>query len=199
MRSRSLRLAGVVLVPFALVVIGGCGGNDLAQSATIELPDGTTQDATLGSGVVSFANSRWQFFQTGPSSQGAAFATIRFGPDGELEAFEENTIASNIFGNTILFDGERHPTNQQGLSYEAGTYGAATADARGFAFEGAVTAFAAGLQAASATASAQGEFQNDDINTVRGTFEFSSRVTLLDIPEGNIDMSFEFIGQRVEE
>lgn len=199
MRSRGHRLSGVVWLPFALLVIGGCGGNKLPQTTTIELPDGTTQEATLGSGVVSFANSRWQFFQTSPTAQSAAFATIRFGPNGELEAFEDNTIASNIFGNTIIFDGERHPTNQQGLTYEAGTFGAATADARGFAFEGAVTAFAAGIQAASATASAQGEFQNDDINTVHGTFEFSSRVTLLDIPEGNIDMSFEFIGQRVQE
>ncbi len=181
------------------VVASGCGSanNGLPSTITVELPDGTAEVVTLGSGVVSFADSEWQFFQTSPAAQGLPFATIIFGPDGELEAFENSTIANSIFGSNVYFDGALHPTAQTGLSYAAATFGAQTADAKGFAFEGRITAFAAGLEAASATATAVGEFEGDDINTVRGTFTFSSRVTLLNIPEGNMDMSFDFMGTRV--
>lgn len=179
----------------------GCGppNNGLSKTTTVELPDGTVQEVTLGSGVISFADSEWEFFRVaGSSAQIAPFVVIIFGPEGELAAFENNTIAQEIFGATILFDGQRHNTTQPGLQYAAATFGAATADATGFAFEGEITAFAAGFEAANATASAVGEFEGDDIDTIRGTFSFSSRVTLLDIPEGNLDEEFPFVGRRVE-
>lgn len=196
-RSHVLAACCIVLT----VGIAGCGSstNGLPSTVTVELPDGSAEVVTLGSGVVSFADSRWQFYQTSAAAQGVPFAIVRFGPEGELEAFEDNTIASSIFGSEIIFDGAKHPTTQQGLSYAAATFGAQTSDSQGFAFEGRLTAFAAMLEAANATASAVGEFDGDDINTVRGTFTFSSRMTLLDIPEGNMDLSFDFMGTRIIE
>ncbi|MGB0716985.1 MAG: hypothetical protein ACPGXK_13975 [Phycisphaerae bacterium] len=178
--------------------VAGCN-NGLPATVDVELPDGTVVETTLGSGVISFADSKWQFFRTSSTGQGAPFVTIVFGPNGELAAFEDNTIASDIFGTEILFDGATHPTNQVGLSYAAATFGASTSDSSGFTFEGRVTAFLAGIQAANATASASGSFDGDDIDTVTGTFAFSSEVTLLDIPEGNIEDTYNFIGRRVIE
>ncbi|MHC5108700.1 MAG: hypothetical protein ACYTHJ_02330 [Planctomycetota bacterium] len=192
-----MRLIKLIAVGFVFALgMAGCNPrNGLPATVDVELPDGTVVETTLGSGVISFADSSWQFFRT--SNQNTPFVTVVFGSDGELVAFEDNTIATSIFGDTILFDGTEHPTSQAGLSYAAATFGAQTSDAQGFAFDGEVTAFAAGIQAAEATASASGEFDGDDVDTVRGTFTFSSRVTLLDIPEGNLDDEFTFIGRRV--
>lgn len=196
---RILRI-NVALAGVAAWTMVGCGpaNNGLPETVTIDLPDGTTQVTTLGSGVISFADSRWEFFQTGSATQSIPFVTIVFGDQGQLEAFENNTIAANIFGTTILFDGERHPAAQPGLTYAAATFGAETSDSQGFAFEGRFTGFAAGLEAATGSSTASGTFDADDINTVRGTFEFTSRVTLLNIPEGNVDMSINYVGRRVE-
>ena len=197
-RSFGKFVAFCTMLSFTVI---GCAppNNGLPATTTVELPDGTVQVVTLGSGVISFADSRWEFFRVVDSgTQITPFVIIVFGSEGELSAFEDNTIASAIFGSTILFDGQRHNTTQAGLQYAAATYGAATADATGFAFEGEITAFAAGFEAANATASAVGEFDGDDIDTIRGTFSFVSRVTLLDIPEGNVDDEFEFIGRRME-
>ena len=169
----------------------------MPAAVTVELPDGTEVRATQGSGVISFANTEWDFFAVAGNAQGAAFVRLVFGSNGELTAFENNTLASNIFGSTILFDGARHNTTQQGLQYAAATFGAETSDATGFAFEGVVTAFAAGFEAATANASAMGEFDPDDPDIIRGTFSFSSRVTLLDIPEGNQDFDLNYEGRRV--
>jgi hypothetical protein len=60
-----------------------------------------------------------------------------------------------------------------------------------------MTAFAAGLQAGSATASTQGTFDADDPDTMRGTFTISTRVTLISIPDANVDDTFDFLAQRV--
>lgn len=176
---------------------GACGGNGLPSEVTIELPDGTEVSTTLGSGVISLADTTWDFYRVANTGQGIAFVRVQFGSQGELAMFENNTIASSIFGDTIIFDGQRHNTSQVGLQYAAATFGAETADATGFTFEARLTGFAAGLEAATATATAVAEFDPDDPDTVMGTFTFTSRVTLLDIPEGNIDDEFSFVGQRV--
>lgn len=190
----------IAIFTTALLVTVGCGGGSSVPSAvTIELPDGTEVRATQGSGVITLADSQWDFFRTASTAQGAAFVRIQFGSQGELTRFDNNTIASEIFGSTLIFDGARHNTTQQGLQYAAATFGAETSDSSGFAFQGLLTAFAAGLEAATATATASGTFDADDPDTMRGTFTFSSRVTLLDIPEGNIDDSFTFVGRRVTE
>lgn len=208
MLTSILRTANFVVLPViaSLLTLGCSGGTGLPETITVELPDGSEVQTTMGSGVISFADSSWQFFRTaGNNAQGLPFVTVRFGSNGELAAFENNTLASEIFGSEILFDGQRHNTTQQGLQYAAATYGAETSDAHGFTFEGRLTAFVAVLgQAANATATASGEFDGDDINTVRGTFEFESHVTLnaFDlVPEEYIDMEevFDFIGHRVIE
>lgn len=191
------------LVPASLVLLFsvgcGLGGTGLPSTVTIDLPDGTTVQVEQGSGATSLADSEWQFYRTAGAGQSIAFLTIRFGPEGDLESFENNTIAREIFGSTILFDGQRHTTVQKGLEYAASTYGAETSDGSGFAFEGRMTAFAAGLQAGYATATATGTFDPDDPDTMTGMFSYSTRVTLISIPEANQDDEFTFIAHRVVE
>ena len=196
MRKRDRLVAVLVCAP--VLALCACGGNGLPDQVTIQLPDGTEVQTTLGSGVLSFADSLWEFVASNGSGQGIPFVTVRFGPNGELAAFEDNTLAANILGTTILFDGNRHPTAITGVTYAAATFGAQTADARGFTFEGRFTAFAAGIQAANGIAVATGEFDGEGVDTIRGVFTFTSRVTLLDIPEGNQDLEIDYIGRRLE-
>ncbi len=169
----------------------------MPDTVAVELPDGTTANVTMGAGVASLADSTWQFYQSFGSGQSLPFLVISFGPEGNLAAFENNSIAPEIFGDTIYFDGERHATAQTGLSYAAATYGAETSDAMGFAFEGRLTAFAASIQVAQATASASGTFAADDPDTMTGTFAITTEVTVTSMPEANIDESFAFIAHRI--
>lgn len=190
-------------VTFSAVVLAGCGSGGgagtLPSTITIDLPDGTSVEVEQGGGAASLANTTWQFFRVASSGQGLAFATISFGPEGNLERFDDNTFASEIFGDTILFDGAVHTTAQQGLSYSAATFGAETSDATGFTLEGRLSAFAAGIPAANATASATASFDGDDPDTVIGTFTFESHVTIASIPGGDVEDEFPFVGRRVIE
>ncbi len=189
------------LTAITVFTLAGCGAgkNNLPSTVTVELPDGTTVEVEPGSGIASLADSQWQFFRTAAAGQGLPFLTIVFGADGNLESFEDNTIAAEIFGSSIRFDGSRHDTTQKGLQYAASTYGAETSDGSGFAFEGRMTAFAAGIQAGTAELTAAGTFDPDDADTMIGVFTFSTRVTLISIPEANQDEEFPFIAHRVVE
>lgn len=188
-----------------LVVAAGCGNlnNAVPDTVTVQLPDGTSTDVVLGAGVPSLAASTWEFFVTGPldnpSGQSLPFLVITFGPNGELTQFDGNTIAPEIFGDTIYFDGTNHPTNQQPISYTAGTYGAETSDASGFSFVGRLTAFAAGFTAANATITATGTFDPADPDTMTGDFTYSVRATSSLIPNGNFDDGYAFVAHRVAE
>lgn len=200
MRDFHMRGTTLWLIPVVVgVLMIGCGGsrNGLPNTVTVTLPDGSMTDATLGAGVIALADTTWDFFRAASNAQGAAFVRVKFGPEGQLDRFENSTIASQIFGETLIFDGERHNTTQSGLTYAAATYGAESTDSSGFAFAGRVTAFAVGLTAATADASAVAEFDADDPNTVRGVFTFSSQTTLIDIPEANQEDEFNFVGRRV--
>lgn len=192
----SMCVAGVGLM---LLSACGAGITALPETVSVTLPDNTVVEVTEGSGAPSLANSKWQFIRTAGNAQGAVFAVIRFGPNGELEAFENNTLASNIFGEEIIFDSSRRETKQFGLSYAAATYGAETNDSSGFTFEGRFTAFAGGLVAGEATASATAEYDGDDKSVVVGKFSFSSQVTLIEMPEAEVEDEFNFMGIRVEE
>lgn len=188
---------------FAAATLMGCGAiggrNTLPSTVTLELPDGTTVEVEQGGGAASLANTTWQFYRTNSSGQSLAFAQITFGAEGNLERFDNNTFASAIFGDTILFDGQIHATTQQGLSYSAATFGAETSDATGFTFEGQLAAFAAGIPAATATATAVASYDPDDPDTVIGTFNFSSHVTIASIPGGDVEDEFPFVGRRVND
>ena len=202
MAHRMSRIGTLFVIPmFTLILVIGCGSQNagLPTSLTVELPDGTTAEVEQGAGALSLADSTWEFYRTAGAAQGLAFLTINFGPEGNLEGFESNTIAPEIFGSSIRFDGRRYDTNQKGLQYAASTYGAETSDGSGFTFEGRMTAFAAGLQAGYATTTATGTFDADDPNTMTGTFSFSTRITLISIPEANTDDEFTFIAHRVVE
>ncbi len=191
-----------VLPTLCCFLLPGCGGKPpVPSSVDVTLPDGTTVTATMGSGVISLADSVWGFCKNVSDANCTnPFVVIRFNSTGSLEAFEDNTIASSIFGDTILFDGVAHNTPQPALQYVAATFGAESLDSSGFTFEGRLTALAAGLQAAKATATATAEFDADDDGLVYGTFTFTSEVLLFPelIPEGNIDDSFAFVGRRIE-
>ena len=191
-----------VLPTLCCFVLPGCGGKPpVPSSVDVVLPDGTTVTATLGSGVVSLANSVWGFCRsaTNPDCSNP-FVVIHFNSTGSLESFEDNTIASEIFGDTILFDGIPHNTAQPALQYVAATFGAETSDSSGFTFEGHLTALAAGFEAANATATATAEFDPEDSGVVYGTFTFSSQILLFPelFPGGNINDSFAFAGRRLE-
>ncbi len=199
--NRVWRTYGVIVgAALFMCVTAGCGGGgSLPDTVTVELPDGTSAVVSLGAGVPSLADSTWQFYQSFGSGQSLPFMLITFGPQGDLASFENNSIAPEIFGDTILFDGERHATAQAGLSYVAATYGAETSDATGFAFQGLLTAYAAGFKAAEATTIASGTFAPDDPDTMTGEFSIVSEVTIMEMPEANIDESFAFIAHRVVE
>ena len=177
------RLLVPSLVPLLFIGCGGTGRSTLPSTVVVELPDGTTVEVEQGAGAASLANSSWQFYRTSSTGQGIAFLTITFGTQGNLDKFENNTIAQEIFGPTIYFDGQRHNTLQSGVQYTASTYGAETSDGSGFAFEGKMTAYAVGLQAGYATATATGTFDPDDPDTMMGTFAYSTRVTLVPSPK----------------
>jgi len=185
--------------------MSGCGAaaaNAIPDATTVELPDGTTQEVSLGAGVASLADSTWTFNQDLGNGQFIRFATIAFGPEGNLTSFENNTLAPEIFGDTLFFDGEVHATSQQGLSYTAGTFGAETNDATGFAFEGQVAAFFAGFQIATGEANASGTFDPDDPDRMTGTVSIKTEVnlplgiTLPGVEDANIDETFEFFATR---
>ena len=205
MRRGQVARVSFVSGSFTLALLGaiGCGsaGGSLPDAVTIELPDGTTTQATLGSGVATLANTTWQLLVTSEAAQGVPFVIIAFGEQGNLEAFYENTLASEVFGSSILFDGERHNTTQKGLSYSAVTYGAQTSDASGFAFEGRMSAFAAGFKVASGEAAAVGMFDPDDPNVMTGTFSFGYdiEVSVPGVPTEGEDQSLNFVAERIIE
>jgi hypothetical protein len=182
------------------MVTAGCGStkSDVPRAVTVTLPDGTEQRVTQGSGIITLADTQWDLYAVAGNAQSAPFITLRFGSSGKLTRFNNNTIAPDIFGSTIYFDGERHATRQSGLEYTAATYGAETEDSTGVAFEGRMTAFAAGfVEAARVIASASGTFDPDDPDVLRGEFSYSSRVTIASIPNGNQSDSFNFVAYRV--
>jgi hypothetical protein len=202
MRHRVIRVALFIVVPVAFVMLtAGCGvrGGSLPDSVTIELPDGSTTSATLGSGVARLADTTWEFFVTAGPEQAAPFVKITFGPLGNLETFDDNTIAADIFGSQLIFDGQRHSTTVSGITYTAGTYGAETSDANGFAFEGRLNAFAAGFLVARGNASASGNFDPDNPDLMTGTFSFEFEVTVSvpGVPETSGNETFGFIAHRV--
>ena len=201
MRRNVLRIGRLVALPaLACFALTGCGSrSNVPSSVPVTLPDGTTVNVTMGAGVISLADTEWGFYRAVGNTPGAAFVRVRFDSEGSLAAFEDNTIASQIFGSTILFDGQTHATSQAGLSYAAATYGAETSDSTGFTFEGRLTAYAAGFEAAVVTATAMAEFDPDDPDTVRGTFAFTSEVLMFAemFPQGNMDDEFPFIGIKV--
>jgi len=190
---------------FAVISLLGCSGSatGLPESVTVALPDGTQAEATLGAGVLALADTTWEFTRVyaGGTLGGTPFIRVTFGPEGELTSFEDNTIATELFGDTILFDGAMHATSQEGVSYTAGTFGAATSDATGFAFVGEINAFAAVLgKVATATVTARGEFDADDPNIMSGTFMFEGEV-LVEVPGVPADSfadQFDYVARRVE-
>ena len=182
------RARGLVLALGILLSAGCVGASDL--------PDGST-DVTQGGSVISLANSKWQFYQATDAGQSLPFVTVVFGPQAMLDHFEDNTLASDIFGDTILFDGGFHDTPLAGLQYTATTNGAETVDAFGFTFDARLLAFAGGLQVATATATVQAAYDGDDPDVVSGTFTFTAAGDIQSLLEGDLNVEFTIVGHRV--
>lgn len=195
---RVLYIPMIAVMMVALSFVPGCGGSTISESVTITLPDGTQTEATLGSGVLSLANTTWAFYR-GTIASGTPFVVIQFGPQGNLASFQDNTIAVEVFGDTLLFDGQRHDTAFAGLSYEAGTFGAETNDATGFAFVGEISAFVILLgQVADGTLDVSGAFDPNDPNTMTGTFSINIMITVQipGVPAEDIVDTFAFIAVK---
>jgi hypothetical protein len=201
MFSRVLGMGKLSVVP-ALVVfaLGGCGSRStLPSTVVVDLPDGTTTEVEQGAGVTSLADTTWRFLRATGTAQGLPFLTISFGSEGNLEGFSDNTIAPQVFGSEILFDGEKHGTSVSGVAYAASTYGAETVDGSGFTFAGRMTAWAGPVVVGQATATAIGTFDPDDPNTMTGTFAFTTSLNFVSIPEAEMDEEFFFVAHRVVE
>lgn len=202
MRHRVLVAATEITLAFSLLAPAGCGsrGSNLPAALTVMLPDGTEERVTMGSGVATLADTEWDLYAVAENAQVAPFVRVRFNANGSLHSFDNNTIAREVFGSQILFDGQRHRTNQFGLDYAAATYGAETLDASGFAFTAKLTAYAAGLvEAAQVTAKASGNFDAEDPCIIRGTFNYSIRVKISSIPTPPAVEPFSFIGYLAKE
>ena len=200
MSSRVFRVTGFLALAVAVVFIAsGCGSGTLPSTVLVDLPDGTSVEVEEGAGVASLANTTWEFFRSTGAARDLAFLTISFGPEGDLYGFDNNTIAPQIFGSQIIFDGEKHETAMSGVSYAASTYGAETVDGSGFAFAGRMTAWYGPIAVGEATATAAGTFDPDDPNTMTGTFAFTTDVTFFEIPEAELDEEFFFIAHKVIE
>ena len=199
-RNQISRVSTLVMITMVTVtLVSGCTGSSIPESVTITLPDGTQTEATLGSGVLSLANTTWAFY-AGSVITGTPFVVINFGPEGNLETFEDNTLAQEVFGDTIIFDGQRHNTTYPGLSYEAATYGAETSDATGFSFVGQLNAFVIILgEVANGSAEATGTFDPNDPGIMTGDFSFDIIITveIPGVPTENTSESFTFIAQKV--
>jgi len=201
MSFRVFRITGfLVVAAFAVFVLGGCGTSaTLPATVLIELPDGTVTEAGEGAGVGSLANTTWIFFRVISPTSRQQFLTISFGRNGNLEGFSDNTIAPEIFGADVYFDGEMHPTTLDGVTYAASTYGAETADGNGFAFAGRMTAWFGPVVVGEATANATGNFDTLDPDTMTGTFAFTTELNFFEIPEAELDEEFPFIAHRLIE
>lgn len=202
MTRQIIRGLCVLTVSAATVLLmTGCGNmNSLPSTVVVELPDGTTITVEQGAGVPSLADSSWDFTQTSPAGQSITFVRVTFGPDGELQRFDNSTLASNVFGDAIIFDGQRRPTAEAGFEYAATTFGAATEDGTGFTFQAVMTAFFSGLLVGEANITATGTFDPDDSDVMSGMFSFTTELTIpIQIEGANISQEFAFSAQRVVE
>jgi len=201
MQPRGLNAAALlVLLSVGVWGTAGCGmgGTGLPSSQNVDLPDGSTLAATIGSGPASLANTEWAIYRAASNGQGAQFLRLLFDEDGGLERFEDNTIAAEYFGSSIILDGQKHSTTQAGLSYAAGVYGAETSDGMGIAFTVSLRAYAAGLTAATGEASAVATFDDETKTSMRGTFSYFTQATLVDIEGVNQEDEFDFVAHRLD-
>ncbi|HNQ21810.1 MAG TPA: hypothetical protein PKK06_01825 [Phycisphaerae bacterium] len=200
MSNTSVRGALVAVVAMTTVgLVGGCGsGGGFAKTASLELLDGTIIEAPMSGGAPSLANSEWMFYRrNADGTPGAPLVRVPFGPDGNLISFEDNTLAVDVFGETIILDGERHDTSTDGVSYAAATYGAEGASGLGFQVQ--VFAYYSSFQVAEGEASLIAEYV--DADTLVGTFYFRTEVSDLAAnyvgTGANQEDEFEVIALRV--
>ncbi len=198
-RTVSLRekLVFMLAAAFVLTLMVGCAGPSLPQSLEVELPDGSKVEAEIGTGPASLANSEWEVYRVSSTGQAAPFVTLVFDENGSITKFEDNTIAPEIFGDTIILDGQRHSTAQAGLSYSAGVYGADTEDGTEIALETRIKGFAAGIQAATVEARVAGTYTDDTRTSMTGVFSYKSVVPNF-IPNGNVEDEFNFRADRAD-
>jgi hypothetical protein len=190
----SLFSAFLLLVP----VLTSCGNNaSLPQSVELTLPSGIVLEARFGSGPASLANTEWRVYRVAPNAQDTPFLTLIFNEEGGISEITDNSIAPQIFGDTILLDGQRHPTTQEGLTYAAAVYGTESDDGSEIAFDLRLRGYVAGVLAATGEASAQAMRIDED--AMEGTFHYKTEVTIVDIPGANQEETLNFRAQRLSQ
>ncbi len=193
------RIAASALSLASLIALTGCFGSVSPSTFDLVLPDGTTVTVSPGSVVESLANSAWAL----TDAAGTPIVTIRFGAAGNLERFENNTIAGGVLGSTLIFDGRRHDTDIPLVEYEAVAFGAPASDT-GFVFHAEISALAPLVgEVAAGFADASGEVDPEtDIMTGELSFdiELSSLASnVAGISGENLGREpFEFTATRVE-
>lgn len=192
------RIAVSALSLVALIALTGCGFGP--QTFAFELPDGTILIVPSRSGPESLANSAWALID---AATGTTIVTIRFGPAGNIERFENNTIAQDVLGSTLIFDGRRHDTSIPLVEYEAVAFGAPIS-ATGFVFHAEMTALAPLVgEVASGVADVSGEVDPETdimMGTLSFEFELSSLASrFVDVPEESLTGEFVFTATRVVE
>lgn len=183
----------------ACLVLGGCGGTAVPRSTQLTLPDDTVIDAQIGSGAPSLANTEWLLFRT---SDDLFMMRIEFDENGALIQLTDNRIVGeDVFGDAIIMDGRSYPTNIDGLSYFAATYG--VENESGFSFQVRAQATMAGLTVGTGDAFAVGRVEEDGI--MRGRFGFRTNATgiaasvLPDAISPNTREEFDFYGTPAED
>jgi len=174
------------------LAVVGCGNSStLPGSVQVSLPDSSTQTAMLGSGVQSLANTEWSVFR---AADNRFMAKITFDENGAMSALMDNQVlGKEVFGSSIIADGQVQSTAIDGLSYTAGSFG--SENDSGFAFEMRAVAFFSGIEVGNGSAKASG---THDADTMEGTFSFkftlsSLAASLVTIPEGTkTEDTFEF-------
>jgi hypothetical protein len=189
---------GTALTPlFCVALIVGCGDPGVPESMMLQLPDGSTVEADLGSGAATLANSTWQFVNATDTGSETLALTLSFGDDGELLGVADSPLLQPLFGDAIQLDGKRHATRQAGVQNAAGAYTTESEDGEEVAIGGLAIAYVAGIEGGKANVLAFATFDEGGTDILRGHVAFSTRVTLLEIEGADVNESLNFIGFRV--
>ena len=125
-----------------------------------------------------------------PTSLPTSFIVkVAFGLGGEISRVFENTLYfPDILGSELVADGSIHPAAIPGMTYAAGSFGAASGE--DFGFVGPLNVWLTGIKVGTGSAYAHGTIQGDRLI---GTFGYVTQILVQDSPLGSGDADeYEF-------
>ncbi len=194
-------LARICLSLGALAFAGCFGAPDLPTELDVVLPNDVRQVAQAGSGVPLLADSSWDLFRKADEQEtendampaespyggllGRGFLErlppdtrmirLTFDSAGVATGASENAFyVPDLIGDSLVFDGEFHPTRFPGVAYAAIPFAVTAGNQLGIALPVEVRFL--GLQVATAVAYAWGTVDGDRID---GTFGYNVDFNLL--------------------